>query len=560
VSVTNEEIKIKLLDARRAETELRSVRKELEGVTGSTEKHSKAAEKDAEKVGLMSRGFSGLTSALGYSAGLIGLGAVGYGLKDVVQGGIQAQEQQVLLQNALKDTGQQGAKHLSLIQKSIDHTSTHGGFSALEETEGIAQLIRRSKSATEAVKLNAEAVTFARGAHMGYATSLRMVSQIQTGNTGRLQKYLGIIQPVKYYVDQLTASEKKRNPELVKKAELLDKEATAQEGNRRILERYGGAIAAYNNTAAGSVNNAKNAIELLERNLGRDLLPTITEVAKDLSGLLVEIEEGHGVWGTLGHDAENVSHDLKEVWQFFEKNKAAAEALKYALGVIGVLALAEKVLKLEKALKGLEIVQGISKGLGGLGAATATAGEEIGGETAIFGASGGLLGAALAVGFGAALVPASAKVLKEVQELFHPGSGRQHSLQEVEALAPGSAQEANALKAKYGAPRITELKGTAIGGAVSPSMAAAISHFLEHPNLLTPSAVAGMSPLERSKIRDAYTRAEHEGSHIKIPITLELDGKVVAHVVGDHAIRDPKVARKFAEGTMKHVLSKAARE
>lgn len=538
MSVTNEELRVKLLDARKAESELRGVRKELEHTTGATEKQRKESQKSAEHAGIFSRTAGGLKSALGYSAGLIGLGAVGYGLKDVVQGGIQAQEQQVLLQNSLKDTGQQGAKHLSLIQNAIDRTSTHGGFSALEETEGIAQLIRRSKSATEAVKLNAEAVTFARGAHMSYATSLRMVSQIQTGNTGRLQKYLGIIQPVKYYVEQLTKAEKKRNPEAVKKAELLDKEATAQEANRRVLERYGGAVKSYNNTAAGSVNNAKNAIELLERNLGRDFLPMITEGAKDISNLLVEIEEGHGVWKTLGEDTSVVAKDLKTVWEWVEKSKTAVKGLEIGLGFLAAAWGVEKVLAFYNAIKSLTLISTITgavRGLGGAEAAGGAAGAEVGGAS--------MLMPYLAIGVAA---------LYAAHKLHLFGENLGEKSAKGEKASPKRVEE---LRARYylDHPFAAGHGVTGLSGFNKDWLAKQLALRAAHPEAYyNQKPGEGQTGLQAELIKAAQAANKD--------VNLYMDGKLVAHIIGDHAIHDPKVARKFAEGTTKHVLAKKARE
>ncbi|MDA4133771.1 MAG: hypothetical protein OK454_11720, partial [Thaumarchaeota archaeon] len=98
---TSEEIlRVKLLDAKKAESELRGVRKELERTTGSTKESGRSSHEAAKGHEHVSRAIGGLKNALGYAGGLIGIAAVGYGLKDVVQGGIKAQEQQLLLQNA----------------------------------------------------------------------------------------------------------------------------------------------------------------------------------------------------------------------------------------------------------------------------------------------------------------------------------------------------------------------------------------------------------------------------------------------------------------------------
>src|ERR1700751_3835772 len=177
---------------------------------------------------------------------------------------------------------------------------------------------------------------------MDYGRALQVVRRIQTGQIGRLQQYLGIIQPVKTYVEQLTATEKKRYPQKVKEAELLDKEATAKEANRRVLERYGGAVKSYNESAAGSISNANNAFKRATEELGEKALPVITEVAKGFAEVIGEVEAGQGIWGPIGHDISAVAGDLKDVWQWFERNKTVAEVLG---GTLGAVFATEKVLQ-----------------------------------------------------------------------------------------------------------------------------------------------------------------------------------------------------------------------
>ena len=247
------------------------------------EKTGKSADDGAKHIGLLHKSLEGIRNVIGYGGGILGLAGVAYGIKDVVSAGTQWQSQQAQLRNALKNTGQQGAGHLDEVNAAIERSATHGGYNPLEQTQGITQLLRFTGSATAAIKLNAAATNLARGAHIEYSQALKLVARAQAGTAGRAQQYLGIIQPVKEHVDALTAAQKKHNPELLRNAELLDKQATALEINRAITAKYAGATQAYSRTAAGAFSNFKNTVDLLMERLGRLLLPLITKVAHGLA-------------------------------------------------------------------------------------------------------------------------------------------------------------------------------------------------------------------------------------------------------------------------------------
>jgi hypothetical protein len=249
------------------------------------EKTGKTADDTSKHVGLLSKAFGGMKNVIGYGAGALGLGTVVFGLKDVVQGGKQWQEQQAQLQNALRNTGELSKSTMRQANQAIEHSSTHGGFSPVEEARGLTQLINVTGKYSTAVKLNASAVNLARGAHIEYSAALKLVARAQAGTAGRAQQYLGIIQPVKTYVDQLTEAQKKQNPELLRHAELLDKQATAMEINRVVLEKYKGATQAYSKTASGAMNNFKNLLDVITERIGRKLLPIETKAFNFLSHL-----------------------------------------------------------------------------------------------------------------------------------------------------------------------------------------------------------------------------------------------------------------------------------
>jgi hypothetical protein len=123
-------------------------------------------------------------------AGTIGITGLAFGIADVVKAGEKWQLQQAQLANALKNTGQYSKATMSAVVSSAETLSTHGGFAGPEEIQSMNQFIRLTGSATEAIKLNRDATELARGTGLGYTMAQRMIGQVLTGNTGRLQRYL----------------------------------------------------------------------------------------------------------------------------------------------------------------------------------------------------------------------------------------------------------------------------------------------------------------------------------------------------------------------------------
>lgn len=572
MSTTNEELRVKLLDAKKAETELRKVRNELEETSGQTGAHARRSHEQAKGVEHVSKSFGKLRTVLSYGASLTGLGAVGYGLKDIVQGGIRAQEQQVLLRGALKATGKTGSKHLGEINDALDRNSSRGGFGVVEESQGIQQLIRISGNYRTALRLDKAAVQLARGTHLGYATAIKIVSQAQTGNTGRLQKYLGIIQPVTSHVDALKKQTKEGNEatkeqielyrvahpgvkvigsamaEVNKKAlehaKLLDKEATALRAQEAIQKKYGNSVVYYNKTAAGAISNANNAFKDATEELGQKLLPTVTKLAIGFGHLIESIQHGRGAWGTLGKDITKVWHDLEGIDHFLQRHKSLTHLLEFAAGGSVAAKLAKKAPGVGLASKLLKAGASPEGAAAEGSAASKVSAVKLAYRAGQFARYGG------PAALGAAFVPASAAAIRTGVEALSPGYLKQRSLGEVQRLlATGSAKPLQNLG--YGN---TRLGGIAARGKESPAEASLVSRLLEHPNLITSSSFSALNAQERGRLQGAYQRAEAEHVHITIPVNL--DGKQIAELVGDHAIRTPKVARKLAEATTKHVLAK----
>ena len=278
MTLSNLEVRVRLIEAKTAQLEAQKTQRAISGIGRSSKAAGKQAAESSAGFDKMTAGAHRLRSALTFAAGAVGFGAVFYGIKGVIAAGTAWQNQQAQLQNALRNTGHAGAGAMDTLNAAIAGTSTKGGFSPAEEAQGLANFIRLTGSASSATKLNAEAINLARGAHLGYQQALRMVSQIQTGQVGRLQKYIGIVIPVTTHVNALTAAQKRLYPQLYQQAKIADKLATAQKANALIMDRYRGSTEAYSRTAAGAISNAQNTFALLTEQIARTVLPIITKV------------------------------------------------------------------------------------------------------------------------------------------------------------------------------------------------------------------------------------------------------------------------------------------
>jgi hypothetical protein len=288
----------------------------MEATASASEKTDRSLNKtgrQAQKTGgdfeTMGRKAHGLRGHIGSLAGAIGVGGLAFGIKDVVQAGMHWQTQQAQLQASLRSTGLHGATlaaQVRTISDEVEKSSTHGGFAPAVETGGIAKLVTSTRSATKALELNAEVVAVARRAGLDYASAYSLVARAQTGQARGLAKYIGIVQPVTRHVEalrlahaqevtqlaHLTAAQKAANPGLVaqlvaarqlnpqmlRHAQLLDKQATATMVNARIVRQLGGATSAYSRIATGAISNASNGFEQMKEQLGRSFLPMVTKV------------------------------------------------------------------------------------------------------------------------------------------------------------------------------------------------------------------------------------------------------------------------------------------
>jgi hypothetical protein len=234
---------------------------------------------------------------------MLGVAGLAFGIKDVVESGIQWQEQQDSLVTALKNTRAGGEETAKALENAARRSSMAGGFSEEDQITGITKFVSETKSASEAMKDNAAVTDLARGAHLDYGTAMKMVQMAATGAGRGIQKYIGVVVPSTKNVEALNRAHSvsvynlqqqarqmgKAGPEWLKQqmlihgvssaslahAKAMDKQATAAQVVARIQRTFGDQTKVYSESTAGQVSNMENSFKDLERNIGISLLPAV---------------------------------------------------------------------------------------------------------------------------------------------------------------------------------------------------------------------------------------------------------------------------------------------
>jgi hypothetical protein len=344
----------KLLGGKAIETDSKEIKKSYEGIGEGARKADKDAEesgkgwslfsakakqaaKDNEKThrSFLKTASSHVGSMLSSGLGMVGIGGAAYGGYDAVKHAAEMNSIETATRSSLKSVGALHTGTMSKIDSAVTSSAMRGGFGQKQQLEGILQYAGETRSATEATKLNTAATSLARGAHLEYSQAQKMVAMGVTGSTGRLQKYLGIIMPVKTAVEAMSEAEKKANPLKLKAAELADKQATARKVQGIIEQKYGGATAAYNKTAAGQMSNLKNTVGLLDDKIGKALLPVLAKAATFFSKVATgAMKDWPAIEKVIKPVFKRIASGLKTVVGWVGHSKVALAALGVAIGGI----------------------------------------------------------------------------------------------------------------------------------------------------------------------------------------------------------------------------------
>jgi hypothetical protein len=256
-------------------------------------------------------------------AGVIGLGGVGFGLRDLKNSGVELQEQQVELQRALVATGQAAGGTGEKLKGYAESLSTKGGFGTTANLQALNAFVRITKSATEARKMLTLATDIARGRNMDLASSQNIVTQAYSGSVGRLQKVLGPMVAAREAQVGLTVSHQKEIAAIENKAammgplggqylrqqeialhltaqqsalaEMTDKHTTAQKVLALATKEFSGATAAYSKTTAGQASNLSNSFHNLTEELGLALLPAMDWVIARAQSIAEWMSKNRGI-------------------------------------------------------------------------------------------------------------------------------------------------------------------------------------------------------------------------------------------------------------------------
>ena len=166
-------------------------------VASASDRTAGKVEKDAERqthsFQKIEESSGRLRGAVGGLAATIGAGGLAFGIADVVKAGETWQGQQGQLSGALQSVHIKAKGALDGIRSAADALSTRGGFATSQQIPGLATFVRVTGSASQAIRDNALATDLARGRSIGLAQAQGMIAMALTGNVGRLQKYIGVL-------------------------------------------------------------------------------------------------------------------------------------------------------------------------------------------------------------------------------------------------------------------------------------------------------------------------------------------------------------------------------
>lgn len=309
------------------------------------------------------KGAGKLRTGISTLMGTVGFVGLGIGIDDVVKAGQRWQVQQAQLQNALRSTGNASKATVDSVTKATEALAEHGGYSVPQQLSGLNQFLRLTKSTTQAMRDNNLATDMARSGATSFSNAQMVIERALSGSTRGLQRYLGIIEPVKTAEFALTQAHGlnldamqqqsvalgKLGPAWLKRqetlhnitpaemehAQALDKQATAMKGLSELQSKYGGSTASFSKSTAGSISNAENSLDIAIEKIGKSFLPIVASAARGIASL-AELISAH--WTQIKRVISSVVDPLigtiGTLIRFFERNHAAAKAAAVGIGIL----------------------------------------------------------------------------------------------------------------------------------------------------------------------------------------------------------------------------------
>jgi hypothetical protein len=269
----------------------------------------------AGEVAGVEKGIGSLGKTAKFAAGVAGIGALAFGLKDITEAAVSFQTQSRLTEQSLRNTHQYSAANLKQLTDYSDQLATHGGYDPTTTLGGLQRLVGAHLSVARAISDEHLATDIARSGFASHATAVRTLSIIEQGRTTGLGRLGQIIHPVTAAQDALTASHVHATKAMIDQAKAQDVQATKVRAMQVLWHRFRGQVEAFSGSPAGAISNFNHQIDILAQNLGKTLLPAI-------NGVLIALT------ATVGW----VQHAV----EWFGKHRVAAVALGTALGTVAV--------------------------------------------------------------------------------------------------------------------------------------------------------------------------------------------------------------------------------
>lgn len=192
------------------------------------------------------------------SAGLLGSTGLLFALRSVVGAAKEAETAEGRLAVAVRNAGVDFAKHRQQIDETIQAHSRMSAFDDEDLSDSFARLIIRTKSVSEALRLNALAANVARGRQISLEAATQLVIKASLGQAGQLKR-VGIE---------------------------VGKNATATQLLTQLTEAYAGHAARFAASAQGAQDRLNVSFEESQEIIGRALLPTIGDLAGKIADYL----------------------------------------------------------------------------------------------------------------------------------------------------------------------------------------------------------------------------------------------------------------------------------
>ena len=177
-------------------------------------------------------------------------GAVSY-LGDAAQAAREDETSVALLTQSLRENASAQGFNIAKIEETIEARMALG-FADEEQRQSLRALVSVTKDANAALALQRTAMDLARLKGIDLETATTLLGKVYAGNLGILARY-GI---------------------------QLEKGATATEAIAEIQRRAAGQAQTWADTSEGAATSAAIAFDELKEEIGRELLPVMTELAK----------------------------------------------------------------------------------------------------------------------------------------------------------------------------------------------------------------------------------------------------------------------------------------